>query len=166
MIVYLLFLEHLSYQKNHIFLHYYIQRGRKLLKKQNGKKITISEDILSDNKANVVNFNGGHIEFNGLFDPVTANVNTGTVVRNGYDDDISWNLMKDGTLKYTNDKYIYNSEYHNGTPYALNDINFHGGALDLMNFGVNTVKLDALTISENSNLYVDADLAKSKVYPV
>ncbi len=123
----------------------------------NGKKIKINDDIVSDNKANTVNFNG-NIEFNGIFDPATANVSAGTLTRNGYDDDITYNLNSNGTLHYINDKYLYNADLHNGFTYNLNTINFNGGNLDLRNFGVNTINLAHLNLNANSNIYLDADL--------
>lgn len=121
-----------------------------------GRKITINDNIISDNKNNLVMFEGD-IDFNGLFDPATSEVNGGTLTRNGYDDEISWKL-NGGTLRYTNDNYLFNPVRH-FTSYGLNSMEFNGGALDLRNGAASTILLSDITLNADSNIYLDADLA-------
>lgn len=123
---------------------------------ENNNTITINGGILSNNGDNVVNFSG-IVNFNGLFDPITANINDGITTRNGYDDDIAWSL-NGGTLKYADDKYLYDSAKHSGE-YALNSINFNGGTLDIANGKASEIKLAKLNLTADSNITLDADLA-------
>ncbi len=111
--------------------------------------LTINGGILSDNVNNVVNFTGT-VNFNGLFDPATAHLN-GNLIREGYDDEITYNLNSGGTLKYLSDDGL--------NKYANNSINFNGGLLDIANGEVTGIKLSKLSLSKESNIHVDADLA-------
>ncbi len=119
--------------------------------------LTINGGILSDNVNNVVNFTGT-VNFNGLLDPLTANIADGTTTHSDYADDIDFNLNSGGTLKYTSDKYLYDETKH-GSTYANNSINFNGGLLDIANGEVTGIKLSKLSLSKESNIHVDADLA-------
>lgn len=117
-----------------------------------GGTITISDDIMSNDKDNQIIFAGNkNIKFSGKFDPVLATVNMSgaELERSGQDIDIDWNL-NGGTLKYTNDNFL-----SGGT----NSINFNGGSLDLRNGVVSNIDLAGFTLSKSSNLYLDADLA-------
>ncbi|MBQ3311997.1 hypothetical protein IJG72_07965 [bacterium] len=117
----------------------------------NGKTITIDDDIISNNPNNQVIFNNGTINVNGVMDPLTA-VNAGAdVTRGGQDADVQWRL-NGGTLTYLKDSYLNN-------PAKLNSMEFAGGNLDLRNGVATTIALNDLQITGASNLYVDADLA-------
>ena len=120
-----------------------------------GSTITIEDDILSDSEDNEVLFTGSKdIVFKGNFDPVSATVDmTGILTRSGQDTAIDWTL-KNGTLFYTDDSYL-----SGGT----NSMTFSGGALNLMNGAVSTINLTGLTINNNSNLYLDVDLANKQM---
>lgn len=116
----------------------------------------------------------GQVDFSGFFDPATATVE-GNLNRDGYDDEITYNLNS-GTLKYTDDKYLYDSSMHTheageagrdenndnkfaDEKYALNSVNFNGGMLDIANGAASEIKLAKLTLSKESNIALDADLA-------
>jgi len=75
-----------------------------------------------------------------------------------YADDIAFNLNNGGTLKYTDDKHLYDETKHNGK-YALNSITFNGGTLDIANGKASEIKLAKLTLSKDSNIKLDVDLA-------
>lgn len=117
------------------------------------KNIIITDNITSSDKANTLNFNGNLIGFGGNLDNVTANVNS-VLVRDGADSGVSYNL-NGGVLKYTNDKYLYDTSAG-----VLNSINFNGGALDLRNGSANNIVLENINLSASSNMFIDADLAK------
>lgn len=132
---------------------------------------------------NTIRF-AGNVDFSGLFDPAEAEVD-GNLTRGGYDDEIAYNLNS-GILKYTNDAYLYEEGMHthninetrtgsekiatiNGEDvtrntfsdgkYALNSINFNGGTLDIANGKATDIKLAKLSLSKESNIILDADLA-------
>lgn len=119
--------------------------------------VTVDGAIISANKDNILNLSG-QVKLNGLLDPLTANVSDGETVHNYYADDIAFNLNSGGTLRYTADEYLYNSEKH-GSEYALNSINFNGGTLDMANGKASEIKLAELNLSKDSNVALDADLA-------
>lgn len=119
--------------------------------------VTVDGAIISANKDNILNLSG-LVTLNGLLDPLTANVSDGEIIHNYYADDIVFNLNSRGTLKYTDDKYLYDSAKHSGE-YALNSINFNGGMLDIANGVASEIKLAKLTLSKDSNIALDADLA-------
>lgn len=126
-----------------------------------GKSLTVQDDIRSNNVNNSVELLGdGSIYLNGTLDPLTINTSALNVYRNGYDEDITWNL-NGGTVHYSNDAYLYEASHHGST--LLNTLNFNGGALDLMNGAVNTINLAALQISADSRLFVDVDLANKTI---
>ena len=144
------------------------------------KGMNISTNIISDNANNKVQFLGD-VKFSGLFDPATAEVgdskNVTQLVRSGYDDEITYNINKNGTLSYEKDIYLYDASKHTHSigetrdennaftdgKYALNSLNFNGGDLDIRNGAVSDIKLAHLTVSQESNLYLDADLANKKM---
>ncbi len=114
-------------------------------------------------KGNVVEFNGD-VEFSGFFDPAKAIVDGNVLNRKfadgGYDDEIDWTITN-GTLQYSEDKILYEEGKHkSGGAYALNSINFNGGTLDIANGKASEIKLAKLTLSKDSNIMLDADLAK------
>lgn len=121
------------------------------------QSVTIDGAIISANKDNVVNFEG-NVNLNGLLDPLTANVANGVMTHTYYADDIAFNLNNGGTLKYTDDKHLYDETKHNGK-YALNSITFNGGTLDIANGKASEIKLAKLTLSKDSNIKLDVDLA-------
>ncbi len=125
------------------------------------QSVTIDGAIISANKDNVVNFDG-NVNLNGLLDPLTANVTNGVMTHTYYADDIDFNLNDRGTLKYANDKYLYDEAKHNGK-YALNSITFNGGTLDIANGTASVIKLAKLTLSKDSNIKLDVDLANNKM---
>lgn len=145
----------------------------------NDSKITITNenatlevtDVQLNNSAilgqnNVVTFKGD-VEFSGLFDPAKAivdgNVLTRKLADGGYDDDITWTITK-GTLKYDDDKILYEKDTHgDSAKYALNSINFNGGRLDLVNGKASEIKLASLNLSKNSDIMLDVDLANQKM---
>lgn len=116
----------------------------------------------------------GKVDFSGFFDPATADVE-GDLTRDGYDDEITYNL-NNGTLKYANDKYLYDSSMHTHEAgatgrdenndnkfadgkYALNTLNLNGGILDIANGKATDIKLAKLSLSKESNIILDTDLA-------
>lgn len=119
--------------------------------------VTVTGAIISANKDNILNLSG-LVTLNGLLDPLTANVSDGEFIHNYYADDIAFNLNSGGTLKYTDDKYLYDSAKH-GSEYALNSINLNGGMLDIANGRTSEIKLTKLNLSKDSNVALDADLA-------
>lgn len=119
--------------------------------------VTVTGAIISANKDNILNLSG-LVTLNGLLDPLTANVSDGEFVHNYYADDIAFNLNSGGTLKYTDDKYLYDSAKHE-SEYALNSINLNGGMLDIANGRASEIKLTKLNLSKDSNVALDADLA-------
>ena len=127
-----------------------------------GKTVTIDENITSNNIENKVVFDGkGTIIANGIFDPFTAEVNT-TLVKNNYDYAITYNVNKGGVLRYTNDKYLYEQDNHDvAGNVRLNTINLYGGTLDLVNGAANTIALADFNVHQNSNLMLDVDLANA-----
>ena len=127
-----------------------------------GKTVTIDENITSNNIENKVVFDGkGTIIANGIFDPFTAEVNT-TLVKNNYDYAITYNVNKGGVLRYTNDKYLYEQDNHDvAGNVRLNTINLYGGTLDLVNGAANTIALADFNVHKDSNLMLDVDLANA-----
>ncbi len=129
-----------------------------------GRTITINDDIRSNDMGNTLNISGdGTVVLNGVLDPLTA-VTEGNVKvqNNNYDEGITW-ALNGGTLTYSNDKYLYDSAYHDGTTHSLNSIAFNGGTLNLMNGVVSNIKLENMILSGNSNLYLDVDLANASM---
>ena len=126
------------------------------------RTITIENDISSNSAKNMLVFGGdGTVVLNGVLDPLTALVNGNVKVqKNNYDSAIQWQL-DGGTLAYSNDKYLYDAVNHNGTTYELNSITFNGGNLNLMNGVASNIKLGSLALANNSNLYLDVDLANA-----
>lgn len=118
------------------------------------KTVKIDNDIISDSSDNVVKFNSGTVEFNGLFDPAEAVVDGATVIRGGNDEDIQWTVT-DGTLRYLKDSYLNNS--------ALNAINMNGGNLDTRNGAATNFEIANFNLSADSNFYGDVDLAAKKM---
>lgn len=104
-----------------------------------------------------VTFTGNSdIDFKGIFagsgsTKGIVEMDNATVIRTGADRGIEWNLNK-GTLKYTDDRYLID-----------NALVFNGGALDLRNGAAYDIPLSALTINNNSKIYLDADLANGKM---
>ncbi len=125
------------------------------------QSVTIDGAIISANKDNVVNFEG-NVNLNGLLDPLTANISEGKTIDNYYADDIAFNLNSNGTLEYTEDKFLYDGDKHTRI-YALNSINFNGGTLDVANGKASEIKLAKLTLSKVSNIKLDVDLANEKM---
>ncbi len=125
------------------------------------QSVTIDGAIISANKDNVVNFEG-NVNLNGLLDPLTANISEGKTIDNYYADDIAFNLNSNGTLEYTEDKFLYDGDKHTRI-YALNSINSNGGTLDVANGKASEIKLAKLTLSKVSNIKLDVDLANEKM---
>ena len=125
------------------------------------QSVTIDGAIISANKDNIVNFSG-NVKLNGLLDPLTANIDNGEITHSYYADDIAFNLNSGGTLKYSDDKYLYDTAKHGGA-YALNSINFNGGMLDIANGKASEIKLASLNLDKESNVALDADLANKKI---
>ncbi|MCQ2382193.1 MAG: autotransporter outer membrane beta-barrel domain-containing protein, partial [Clostridia bacterium] len=104
-----------------------------------------------------------NIDFNGFFDPVDASVDGGHMKRGDYDDDIRWTVEQNATLTYLKDKYLFDSAKHDGSTYHKNSITLHGGTLDLANGIVSEVHLANFTLTEDSFLSLDADLANGTI---
>lgn len=123
------------------------------LNTQNGKGITVNDKISSANSANELNLNGnGNISFNNKVQQLTlTNENTNTV-HNTYIDGVNYNL-NNGTVSFSKDEYL------NGQG-NKNTLNFNGGTLNIANNSVGTIDLAAININSNSNIMLDADLAK------
>ncbi len=147
------------------------------------KDVSFDKGSSINGKNNKVKFSGD-VDFGGFFDPAIADVE-GNLTRDGYDDEITYNLNS-GVLKYESDKYLYDESKHthnvneertkeeviatiNGENiirktfadgnYALNSVNFNGGLLDIANGEVTGIKLSKLSLSKEANIHVDADLA-------
>lgn len=118
--------------------------------------VVITGNIISNYTSNTVNFNGKLIGFSGELANTTANVNA-VLIRDGADSGVAYNLSG-GVLKYTNDKYLYDSSAE-----KLNSLNFNGGALDLTNGKAGNIALENINLSSDSNIFIDADLAKSSM---
>lgn len=127
--------------------------SKAFLNTQNGKGITVNDKISSANSANELNLNGnGNISFNNKVQQLTlTNENTNTV-HNTYVDGVNYNLNS-GMVSFTKDEYL------NGQG-NKNTLNFNGGTLNLANNAVGTIDLAAININSNSNIMLDADLAK------
>ena len=123
------------------------------LNTQNGKAIIVNDKISSANSANELSLNGdGNISFNNKVQQLTlTNENTNTV-HNTYVDGVNYNLNS-GMVSFTKDEYL------NGQG-NKNTLNFNGGTLNLANNAVGTIDLAAININSNSNIMLDADLAK------
>lgn len=123
------------------------------LNTQNGKAITVNDKISSANSANELSLNGdGNISFNNKVQQLTlTNENTNTV-HNTYIDGVNYNL-NNGTVSFSKDEYL------NGQG-NKNTLNFNGGTLNIANNSVGTINLAAININSNSNIMIDADLAK------
>lgn len=120
---------------------------------ENEKEINVNGNIISANKSNNLLLSGnGKITFNGIVDPLTLTNENKETVHNNYIDDVTYNLNS-GTVTFTKDEYL------NGQG-NKNTLNFNGGTLNLANGAVGTINLAALNINSNSNIMVDADLAK------
>lgn len=122
------------------------------------KKIKINDDIISDNSDNVVNFNSGEVEFNGLFDPAQGVIDGAKVTRGGQDDNIDWTISN-GTLKYTKDSYLNRDN---------NTITFNGLAtdtrvLDTRNRTATDFTIGSLTLNADADFYGDVNLAAEKM---
>ena len=127
--------------------------SKAFLNTQNGKGITVNDKINSANSANELNLNGnGNISFNNKVHQLTlSNENTNTV-HNTYIDGVNYNLNS-GMVGFTKDEYLNSQE-------NKNTLNFNGGTLNLANNAVGTIDLAAININSNSNIMLDADLAK------
>ena len=120
---------------------------------ENEKEINVNGNIISANKSNNLKLAGdGKITFNGIVDPVTLTNENEETVHNNYIDDVTYNLNS-GMVTFTKDEYL------NGHG-NKNTLNFNGGTLNIANGAVGTINLAALNINSNSNIMVDADLAK------
>ena len=130
--------------------------SKAFLNTQNGKGITVNDKISSANSANELRLNGdGNISFNNKVQQLTlTNENTNTI-HNTYVDGVNYNL-NNGTVSFTKDEYL------NGQG-NKNTLNFNGGTLNLANNAVGTIDLAAININSNSNIMLDADLAKETI---
>lgn len=177
-------LNNLTMEKSHIILNDESTLNVENVKFDKGSSINGQN---GSNKKNKIKFSGD-VDFSGFFDPAEADVE-GNLTRGGYDDEIAYNLNS-GTLKYTNDSYLYEDGKHthnineertgsekietiNGEDvtrntfsdgkYALNSITFNGGTLDIANGKASEIKLAQLTLSKESNIKLDVDLANNKM---
>lgn len=93
----------------------------------------------------------GTINLNGKLNQTTVNVNGSNVIRNASGEDFNthWNLNNGGVLYIPNDNVL--STYSH--------LNFNGGTLDLRNGVTSGLQIASLTLSNDSNLYLDVDLA-------
>ncbi len=82
---------------------------------------------------------------------------SGILNKFNYDDGNTINLNTNGIIKYDDFKYLYDPTMHDAG-LALNSINFNGGTLAISDGAMQTIKLDKITITSNSNLALDVDL--------
>lgn len=100
-----------------------------------------------------INFNG---EYNGISPSGTVALELGNAIltRNGNDNHAFW-VLNSGTLKYALDSYLSNG--------GMNALTFNGGNLDLRNGQVSNIPLYGISLSKDSNIFLDVDLANSKM---
>ena len=100
-----------------------------------------------------INFNG---EYNGISPSGTVALELGnaTLTRNGNDNHAFW-ILNSGTLKYALDSYLSNG--------GMNALTFKGGNLDLRNGQASNIPLYGIDLSKDSNIFLDVDLANSKM---
>lgn len=127
--------------------------SKAFLNTQNGKGITVNDQISSANSSNELNLNGnGNISFNNKVQQLTLTNENANTVHNTYVDGVNYNLNS-GMVTFTKDEYL------NGQG-NKNTLNFKGGTLNLANNSVATIDLAAININSNSNIMLDADLAQ------
>ncbi len=127
--------------------------SKALLNAQNGKEIIVNDKISSANSSNELNLNGdGKIIFEGIAQKLTLNNNNTNTVHDTYIDNLNYNLNS-GIVTFAKDEYL------NGQG-NKNTLNFNGGTLNLANNSIGQIDLAAININSNSNIMVDADLAK------
>lgn len=130
------------------------------LNAQEGKTITLSREVKSTDSTSPTNdylYNSldlegdGTINLDGKLTQTTVNVNGSNVIRNasGVDFNTYWNLNNGGVLYIPNDN-VLSTQSH---------LNFNGGTLDLRNGVTSGLEIASLTLSNDSNLYLDVDLA-------
>ncbi len=104
---------------------------------------------------NKVDLNGsGKINLKGDLNQVTMNVNGTNIERvSGADTNVDWRLNSGGYLYYGNDNLLT----------AQSHLFFNGGSLDLKNNIASAINIGNITLSQNSNLYVDVDLANAQM---
>ena len=120
----------------------------------NSRRITINNALRSANVANEVLMKGeGTIVFNGEVDPVTLTNENARTIHNNQLTDVKYNLNS-GMVGFTKDSYLAG---------GTNSLVFNGGMLNIANGAVNNIDLKDLTLSANSNIAVDADLAAGKM---
>ena len=120
----------------------------------NGRSIIIDNGVRSANVNNEIKMQGnGTILFNGVVDPVTLTNENARTIHNNQIKDVTYNLNS-GMVGFTKDEYL-----SGGT----NTLNMNGGMLSVANGAVGDIALKDLTLSANSNIAVDADLANSKM---
>ncbi len=127
------------------------------LESQEGQEVIFDGDIVSDSVDNTVELKGkGRFIFNGVVDPVKVNVENGEVeFSNGLFDVV----LESGNISFvTVKKDSYLSD-------AGNSVNFTsgGGTLNLINSEASIIKLKNLTLSDNSQVWLDVNLKKGEM---
>ncbi len=104
---------------------------------------------------NIVDLNGnGKINLKGDLNQVTMNVNGTNIERvSGTDTNVDWRLNNGGYLYYGNDNLLTDQS----------NLFFNGGSLDLRNNIASTINVGEITLNQNSNLYLDVDLANKEM---
>ncbi len=127
----------------------YLDAGKLNLNAGNNGTITFNDKITSGNINNIINVNKTGSTTAGE-PPVSAPTN-GSVVFNNVVSNSTINLYA-GTMALGNDSYL------NG-----NNITLNGGTLNMMNNAVGVANFNNLTLSNTTNLAIDANLANSTV---
>lgn len=127
--------------------------SKAFLQTNNSKEITLNNDVRSSAVSNNLMLRGdGKIIFNGIIDPVTITNENKDTVHNNYIYDVTYNINS-GMVTFSKDAYL------NGQG-NKNILNMNGGTLNIANGAVGLVDLAALNLNSNSNLMLDADLAR------
>ncbi len=143
-----------SLDSNAIYLDGANGNAKATLTTGSSRKLVINDDIRSANAGNEITMQGnGTILFNGVVDPVTLTNENARTIHNNQIKDVTYNLNS-GMVGFTKDEYL-----SGGT----NTLKMNGGMLSVANGAVGDIALKDLTLSENSNIAVDADLANSKM---
>lgn len=136
--------------------------GTLVIRNSSNQAITLDNTTINNNSricgvkfegTNNINFNG---EYNGISASGTVALDLGnaTLTRNGNDNHAFW-ILNSGILKYANDSYLANG--------GMNALTFNGGNLDLRNGVASNIPLYGISLSKDSNIFLDVDLANSKM---
>lgn len=137
-------------------------RGQLVIRNSSNQAITLDNTNINNFSStrgvtfegtNDINFNG---EYTGVSSSGTVALDLGnaTLTRGGNDNHAFW-ILNSGILKYANDSYLANG--------GMNALTFNGGNLDLRNGVASNIPLYGISLSKDSNIFLDVDLANSKM---